>query len=241
MAEACIRAAEQEDQTGQRAGGAEEGLDIDDAHLTLLYRLPYNTLNPEVEANYASNQFSVTRQVHFSAADPMKSVDMVLFVNGLAIATLELKNPWTGQNVQHAIKQYRTDRSPQEPLFEFGRCLVHFAVDPDEAYMCAQLAGNDSNFLPFNKGNNFGRGNPVNLSGHKTAYLWQEILQRRSLSNIIEQFAADRREGKEDRQGDQDSDLPALSPARRGAHAIGQIPPGRTWQYLPDPTLGRLW
>lgn len=165
------------------------GLDIDDAHLTLLYRLPYNTLNPEVEANYASNQFSVTRQVHFSAADPMKSVDMVLFVNGLAIATLELKNPWTGQNVQHAIKQYRTDRSPQEPLFEFGRCLVHFAVDPDEAYMCAQLAGNDSNFLPFNKGNNFGRGNPVNLSGHKTAYLWQEILQRRSLSNIIEQFA----------------------------------------------------
>lgn len=179
-----------------------KGLDIDDAHLNLLYRLPYNTLNPEVEANYARNQFSVTRQVHFSVADPMKSVDMVLFVNGLAIATLELKNPWTGQNVQHAIKQYRTDRSPQEPLFELGRCLVHFAVDPDEVYMCAQLASNDSNFLPFNKGNNFGKGNPVNPNGHKTAYLWQEILQRRSLSNIIEQFAKltvkkDKKTGKE--------------------------------------------
>lgn len=179
-----------------------KGLDIDDAHFTLLYRLPYSTLNPEVEANYASNQFSVTRQVHYSVNNTFKSVDMVLFVNGLAIATLELKNPWTGQNVQHAIKQYRTDRNPQEPLFEFGRCLVHFAVDPDEAYMCTQLAGNDSNFLPFNKGNNFGKGNPVNPNGHKTVYLWQEVLQRYSLSNIIEQFAKltldkDKKTGKE--------------------------------------------
>lgn len=130
-----------------------------------------------------------TRQVHYSESDTFKSVDMVLFVNGLAIATLELKNPWTGQNVHNAIKQYRTDRDPREPLFEFGRCLVHFAVDPDEAYMCAQLTGNDSNFLPFNKGFNFGKGNPVNPTGHKTAYLWDDILPRRSLTNIIEQFA----------------------------------------------------
>ena len=179
-----------------------KGLDIDDAHFTLLHRLPYNALNPEVEANYASNLFSVTRQVRYSVCDTSKSVDMVLFVNGLAIITLELKNPWTGQNVQHAIKQYRTDRNPQEPLFEFGRCLVHFAVDPNEAYMCAQLAGNGSNFLPFNKGNNFGKGNPVNPNGYKTAYLWQEVLQRHSLSNIIEQFAKltlekDKKTGKE--------------------------------------------
>lgn len=170
-----------------------KGLDIDDAHFDLLYRLPYNDLNPEVAANFAANIFSVTRQVHYSqglgSSDTFKSVDMVLFVNGLAIATLELKNPWTGQNVHNAIKQYRTDRDPREPLFEFGRCLVHFAVDPDEAYMCAQLAGNDSNFLPFNKGFNFGKGNPVNPKGHKTAYLWDDILPRRSLTNIIEQFA----------------------------------------------------
>ena len=179
-----------------------KGLDIDDAHFDLLYRLPYNDLNPEVVANFAANIFSVTRQVHYSESDTFKSVDMVLFVNGLAIATLELKNPWTGQNVHHAIKQYRTDRDPREPLFEFGRCLVHFAVDPDEAYMCAQLAGNDSNFLPFNKGFNFGKGNPVNPKGHKTAYLWDDILPRRSLTNIIEQFAKftvekDKKTGKE--------------------------------------------
>ena len=166
-----------------------KGLDIDDAHFDLLYRLPYNDLNPEVVANFAANIFSVTRQVHYSESDTFKSVDMVLFVNGLSIATLELKNPWTGQNVHNAIKQYRTDRDPREPLFEFGRCLVHFAVDPDEAYMCAQLAGNDSNFLPFNKGFNFGKGNPVNPKGHKTAYLWEDILPRRSLTNIVEQFA----------------------------------------------------
>lgn len=179
-----------------------KGLDIDDAHFDLLYRLPYNDLNPEVVANFAANIFSVTRQVHYSESDTFKSVDMVLFVNGLAIATLELKNPWTGQNVHNAIKQYRTDREPREPLFEFGRCLVHFAVDPDEAYMCAQLAGNDSNFLPFNKGFNFGKGNPVNPKGHKTAYLWDDILPRRSLTNIIEQFAKftvekDKKTGKE--------------------------------------------
>jgi len=179
-----------------------KGLDIDDAHFELLYRLPYNDLNPEVVANFAANIFSVTRQVHYSESDTFKSVDMVLFVNGLAIATLELKNPWTGQNVHNAIKQYRTDREPREPLFEFGRCLVHFAVDPDEAYMCAQLAGNDSNFLPFNKGFNFGKGNPVNPKGHKTAYLWEDILPRRSLTNIIEQFAKftvekDKKTGKE--------------------------------------------
>lgn len=179
-----------------------KGLDIDDAHFDLLYRLPYNDLNPEVVANFAANIFSVTRQVHYSESDTFKSVDMVLFVNGLAIASLELKNPWTGQNVHNAIKQYRTDRDPREPLFEFGRCLVHFAVDPDEAYMCAQLAGNDSNFLPFNKGFNFGKGNPVNPKGHKTAYLWDDILPRRSLTNIIEQFAKftvekDKKTGKE--------------------------------------------
>lgn len=179
-----------------------KGLDIDDAHFDLLYRLPYNDLNPEVVTNFSANIFSVTRQVHYSDSDTFKSVDMVLFVNGLAIATLELKNPWTGQNVHNAIKQYRTDRDPREPLFEFGRCLVHFAVDPDEAYMCAQLAGNDSNFLPFNKGFNNGRGNPVNPTGHKTAYLWEGILPRHSLTNIIEQFAKfavekDKKTGKE--------------------------------------------
>lgn len=197
-----------------------KGLDIDDAHFDLLYRLPYNDLNPEVVANFAANIFSVTRQVHYSESDTFKSVDMVLFVNGLAIATLELKNPWTGQNVHNAIKQYRTDRDPREPLFEFGRCLVRL-LWTDEAYMCAQLAGNDSNFLPFNKGFNFGKGNPVNPKGHKTAYLWDDILPRRSLTNIIEQFAVHRRKGQEKRQGAQGTVLPPLSPVGCGARHPG--------------------
>lgn len=179
-----------------------KGLDVDDAHFDLLYRQPYNQLNPEVLARYEANVFSVTRQVHYSETESLKSIDMVLFVNGLAIATIELKNPWTGQTVWNAIyKQYNL-RDPNEPIFEFGRCLVHLAADPDEVYMCTRLAGKDSNFLPFNKGVDHGKGNPVNPNGYKTAYLWEEILARRSLSNIIEQFAKftvekDKKTGKE--------------------------------------------
>lgn len=168
-----------------------KGLEVDNAHLTLLYRLPYNDLNPQVKARFESNRFSVTRQVHFSLADPLKSVDMVLFINGLALATLELKNPWTGQNVNHAKKQYREDRDPNETLFHFRRCLVHFAVDPDEVWMTTKVDGAGTYFLPFNQGqpNGAGKGNPVNPHGPKSAYLWQDVLTRQSLCNIIEHFA----------------------------------------------------
>lgn len=124
-------------------------------------------------------------------ADPLKSVDMVLFINGLALATLELKNPWTGQNVNHAKKQYREDRDPNETLFHFRRCLVHFAVDPDEVSMTTKVDGAGTYFLPFNQGqpNGAGKGNPVNPHGPKSAYLWQDVLTRQSLCNIIEHFA----------------------------------------------------
>ena len=165
------------------------GLAIDDAHFTLLYSAPYNDINPEVGANFERNIFSVTRQLYYSQTATQLSIDMALFINGLAIATLELKNPWTGQTTYHAKKQYREDRDPNEPLFQFGRCLVHFAVDPDEVYMTTRLAGKKTNFLPFNKGHSQGKGNPPNPSGHRTAYLWQEILSRQSLTAIIEHFA----------------------------------------------------
>ncbi|MFM2168745.1 MAG: hypothetical protein RIS79_3116 [Verrucomicrobiota bacterium] len=169
----------------------QKGLEVDNAHLELLYRLPYNDLNPDVKARFESNRFSVTRQVHHSLADPLKSVDMVLFINGLALATLELKNPWTGQNVNHAKKQYREDRDPKETLFHFRRCLVHFAVDPDEVWMTTKVDGTDTYFLPFNQGrpNGAGKGNPPNPHGPKSAYLWQDVLTRQSLCNIIEHFA----------------------------------------------------
>lgn len=164
------------------------GLQIDNAELTLLYRMPYNNLSQDVIKNFDSNIFSIARQIYFSA-DNAQSIDIVLFINGLAIATFELKNPWTGQNYYHARKQYCNDRDPKETLFQFGRCLVHFAVDPDGIYMTTKLAGKSTYFLPFNKGNNQGKGNPVNIDGHRTAYLWQEVLTKYSLTNIIEHFA----------------------------------------------------
>ena len=146
-----------------------KGIAIDDANLKLLYRSPYNDLNPEVIRLFGQNIFSIARQIHYSATDTFKSVDIVIFVNGLPIATFELKNPWTGQTVYHALKQYREDRDKNEPIFQFGRCLVHFAVDPDEAYMTTKIDGKSTYFLPFNKGHNHGKGNDVNPNGHKTA------------------------------------------------------------------------
>lgn len=166
-----------------------KGISLDDAHLTLLNSLPYNELNPQIQADFEQNIFSFTRQVRYSASNPNLAIDIVLFINGIAIATLELKNPWTNQNVYHAQKQYRLDRDPAEPLFKFGRCLVHFALDPDEVYMTTHLNGKNTYFLPFNRGFNHGRGNPINPNGHKTAYLWEEILTRQSLTNIVEHFA----------------------------------------------------
>lgn len=165
------------------------GLRIDDAHLTLLYSQPYNSINPEVSKRFEQNIFSVTRQVHYSQADPLKSIDMAIFINGIAVATLELKNAWTGQSSYHAIKQYRKDRDPNEPLLRFGRCLVHFAVDTDDVYMTTRLEGEKTNFLPFNRGYRHGKGNPPNPTGHRTSYLWQDILSRQSLTSIVEHFA----------------------------------------------------
>lgn len=165
-----------------------KGLSIDDAHLTLFYRQAYNTLNPEVSRLYAANIFGIARQVYYSSAN-QNAVDMVIFLNGLPLATLELKNPWTGQTVYHARKQYVLDRDPKEALFQFKRCLVHFAVDTEEVFMTTRIEGKNTYFLPFNKGHNNGKGNPPNPNGHRSAYLWQDILQKDSLSSIIEHFA----------------------------------------------------
>ena len=184
-----------------------KGIALDDAHLTLLNTLPYNDLNPQIEKDFEANIFSITRQVHYSDSNPNLSVDIVLFINGIALATLELKNPWTNQNVYNAIKQYREDRDPNETLFKFARCLVHFAVDPDEVYMTTHLTGKSTYFLPFNKGFNHGKGNPINPDGHKTAYLWEEILTRQSLANIVEHFAILVKEKDKKTKGTQNTEL----------------------------------
>lgn len=157
-------------------------------HFDLYYALPTLENEKAVEL-YNLNSFSVTRQVNYSTAFPNLALDFVIFINGLPVATFELKNQLTVQNVEDAVHQYRTDRDPQELIFNFKRCMVHFAVDDAEVKMCTKLSGKSSWFLPFNKGSNHGAGNPVNPDGIKTDYLWKEILTKQELSNIIENFA----------------------------------------------------
>ncbi|MCT7494826.1 DEAD/DEAH box helicase family protein [Aliarcobacter cryaerophilus] len=166
-----------------------KGLDVDDAHFKLFFIAPLASSGQELQKRFASNVFSVTRQVTFSKTNPLLELDMVLFINGLPIITMELKNHWTGQNARyHGIKQYKEDRDPKEPLLNFARCLVHFAIDTDEAFMTTKLEKDKTFFLPFNKGNNFGAGNEVNPNGHKTSYIWEEIFSKNSLANIIQHF-----------------------------------------------------
>jgi len=129
-----------------------KGVGVDDAHFTLMYPAPLASSADRVKKQFKSNVFSSIRQVHYSLDNPNESIDLVLFINGLAFATLELKNPWTGQTARfHGQKQYRTGRDNHQPLLQFGRCLVHMAVDTDEVYMTTKLAGKSTFFLPFNR------------------------------------------------------------------------------------------
>ena len=157
--------------------------------ITLFYGTPTpgNTL---AEERYRQNRFSVTRQLRYSNNNQHLTLDIALFVNGLPIATIELKNRFTGQTVADAVEQYKTSRSAQEDLFRLGRCAVHFAVDDEEVKFCTELEGKSSNFLPFNKGrDDGGTGNPVNPGGIKTAYLWEEILTPYGFADILENYA----------------------------------------------------
>ena len=127
-----------------------KGVKDRDAHIMLMYFEPNSTLNPDLITLREANIFTVTRQLYFSTQNT-KSVDMVVLINGLPMVTLELKNHLTGQTVTDAMHQYKTDRSSREPLFGFGRCLVHFAVDTELVYMTTHLEDSKTRFLPFNK------------------------------------------------------------------------------------------
>ena len=152
------------------------------------YFAPASSMNPDTKWKYEQNALSVIRQVHFSK-DHNKSVDVVLTLNGIPIVTVELKNPMTKQTWENAVHQYKHDRDANNLLFSFKkRALVHFAVDTDEAYMATKLSGESTTFLPFNRGNNNGAGNPENHKGYKTAYLWEEVLSRDSLMDILARF-----------------------------------------------------
>lgn len=152
------------------------------------YFAPAHSMNPETQARYQANRLTVARQVHFSPHNE-KSIDLLICLNGLPVVTAELKNPMTGQTVENAKLQYMNDRDPNELIFQFKkRSLVHFVVDPDEAWMTTRLSGNSTYFLPFNKGRNNGAGNPDNPDGHKTAYLWEYVWSRDSLLDILGRF-----------------------------------------------------
>jgi type I restriction enzyme R subunit len=157
-----------------------------------MYPAPLASSSEQIKANFDANVFSSTRQIRYSLANSLEEIDLVLFINGLPFATLELKNPWTGQTARfHGQKQYCQDRDANQPLLQFGRCLVHMVVDTDEVYMTTKLAGSKTFFLPFNQGHHKGAGNPPNLSkngGHKTAYLWQAVFSKTSIVNIIQHF-----------------------------------------------------
>ncbi len=157
-------------------------------HFDLFYGTP-SPGNAKAEALHARNRFSITRQLAYSMDETRRALDLALFINGLPIATFELKNSLTKQTVEDAIEQYKRDRDPRERLFEFGRCVVHFAVDDSAVAMCTQLAGKISWFLPFNKGHNDGAGNPPNPHGLKPDYLWKVVLTPAGLTDILENYA----------------------------------------------------
>lgn len=156
--------------------------------LDLFYLTPSQE-NTKATELYNKNIFSVTRQLMYSRDNTRLALDFAIFINGLPVITCELKNRLTKQNVDDAVYQYQTDRDSRELLFNFGRCMVHFAVDDNEVKMCTKLDGKKSWFLPFNKGFKDGAGNPPNPDGIKTDYLWKEILVKEELANIIENYA----------------------------------------------------
>ncbi|MCC6392898.1 MAG: type I restriction endonuclease subunit R, partial [Bryobacterales bacterium] len=157
----------------------------------LAYFRPESTLNEEHNRLYEANMTGVMRQVRYSEKNE-NSLDLVLFVNGLPVITAELKTPLKGQTVKNAVEQYQLDRDPKEPLFRFGRCLAHFAVDTDLAFLTTQLRGVKTSFLPFNLGFHEGSGNPPNPNGFRTAYLWEQVWQKDSLLDILNHFLVKR-------------------------------------------------
>ena len=165
-----------------------KGVDHGPLHFDLFYGTP-SAGNAKAAALFGKNRFSITRQLRYSTDETRRALDLCSFINGMPISTFELKNSLTKQTVEDAAEQYRRDRDPRETLFQFGRCVVHFAVDDAEVRMCTELRGKASWFLPFNKGWNDGAGNPPNPAGLKSDYLWKEVFTPRGLTNILENYA----------------------------------------------------
>lgn len=170
------------------------GVRDQNVEIRLSYRRPAYGIAPELVAHYDANRLTVTRQLPFDP-ESNKTVDLCLFLNGIPVATAELKNHLTGQNIEHAIEQYRKDRDPKNTTLG-RRALVHFAVDPDSVAMTTRLEGEGTRFLPFNRGHNLGKGNPPNPRGHKTSYLWDKVWTKDAWLDILHRFISVERPGK---------------------------------------------
>ncbi len=174
-----------------------EGVTDRGVKVSLAFWMPQSQLNEEVMAEYESNILSVMRQVKYSKKNE-NSIDVVIFLNGLPIFTVELKNQLTGQTVKDAIQQYKTDRDPKEKLLAFKRCLTHFAVDTEQVYMVTELKGIATRFLPFNKGDKNSSGNPTVPGKYKTHYLWEDIWSKDNVLDLVGNFINVQVEEKED-------------------------------------------
>ena len=169
-----------------RHGVKDLGVDV-----RVMYLRPAHGLASALVAGYDANRLSVVRQLRYD--ESTGEIDLALLVNGIPVATAELKNPLTGQNVDHAVEQYRTDRDSQNVTLA-RRCVVHFAVDPDIVKMTTRLQGASTRFLPFNQGSGGagqegGAGNPPTVEGHRTAYLWRDVWQRDAWLDLLARFA----------------------------------------------------
>ncbi|MEM7348110.1 MAG: type I restriction endonuclease, partial [Chloroflexota bacterium] len=170
-----------------------KGFRLEGCTFKLIYFKPASRLNPETQTLYQANRFSVLRQLYYkprSANKPQSgpSIDLGLFINGLPIFTVELKNQLTLQTVEDSKRQYRKDRDPKEPLLAYGRCLAHFAVDTNDVYVTSHLRGEETTFLPLNQGYGGGAGNEPSALGFATSYLWEQLWAKNSVLNLIEHF-----------------------------------------------------
>jgi type I restriction enzyme R subunit len=189
----------------------------------LAFFRPASGLNEELQRLHAANLFAVVRQLRYSEKDE-KSLDLVLFLNGIPMFTAELKNPLNAQTVEDAIRQYKTDRDPREPLLAYGRCLAHFAVDPELVFVATRLAGPKTVFLPFNQGRFGGAGNPPvppTQKGYATRYLWEDIWARDSVLDLIRQFIHEVDE--EDERGRKTSQCFLIFPRYQQLDAVREL------------------
>lgn len=197
-----------------------KGIKANGCKFRLTYFKPASGLNESAQKLYLGNQFAVVRQLKYSGKNE-KSLDLALFLNGLPLFTAELKNPFKGQTVQDAVKQYRLDRDPKEPLFQFGRCLAHFAVDPLLVYVTTELRGGRTAFLPFNQGYNLGAGNPPSWKGFATGYLWEQVWARDSVLDLLQNFI--HIVEVEDDKGNQTGERRLLSPRYHQLDCVRRI------------------